>query len=163
MTLNIRLKELDFFKNCFKWMGGTAALLAGFAYGEISTPMYTQIDNLMVTRLGYEMSITIVMGLGLIIIVQSSFCNIFGSGLALRGSQGSNSVDMAVRTMGYEFNQCLMMYLTQLLVFMISLFFKVIILHSFSIAMAINVINAIFCVTFVIKAHSIFQTLHVEN
>lgn len=85
MTLSIRIKELELHKDNFKLMGITSALIAGFAYGEISTPTWNQYDNTLVMRLAYLAATTASMGLGLIIIVISSFSAIFGVGLALRG------------------------------------------------------------------------------
>jgi len=65
----------------------------------------------MFIRFGYLSTTTLAMGLGLITIVISSFCNIFGPGLALRGNQGYSSVDLAVKTMSSEFNRCLTFFI----------------------------------------------------
>jgi hypothetical protein len=62
-------------------------------------------------RFGFLALTTASMGLGLIIIVLSSFCNIFGPGLALRGDKGSTSVALAVNIMQQEFNLCMQFFL----------------------------------------------------
>ena len=163
MTLNIRLKELEQLKNCFKWMGTTSGILSGFTYGAVSISTYDMKEKLFLIKFGYLACTTAVMGLGLITIVISSFCNIFGPGLALRGDKGYSSVDLAVRTMQREFNMCLLFYIAQLFIFLVSLFFKTFLLHNWTIALPLNIIIGVFVLIFALKGYSIFSKLFVGD
>ena len=138
-------------------------MLAGFAYHEISTPTYNQTDNAMTVRFAYLAATTTTMGLGLIIVVISSLSTIFGAGLALRGNKGSNSVDLAVKTMEEEFNISLKFFIMQLTIFFTSLFFKSVILLRFSLALAVNGILLVFLVLFIKKGYQIFDLLYVPD
>ena len=163
ITLNIREKEIEQYQNCFKTMAGTSALLSGFAYGAISTPTYNQTDNLFIIKFGYLASITAAMGIGLIIIVISSFCSIFGAGLALRGNKGADSVHQAVKVMGQYFNLNLGFFMMQLLLFQVSLIFMMIILYPWPMAFGIDVILVLFLLFFLYKALDIFNKLHFRD
>lgn len=109
--MNIRLKELEMFRNCFTLMGSLSAMLAGFSYSEISVPTYNQTDNTLIVRFFYLAGSVSTLSFGLIIILISSFSNIFGTGLALRGNQGANSVSHAVKTIEGEFTLCLRFFI----------------------------------------------------
>ena len=88
ITLQIRLKELEQFKNCFATMSSTAALLAGFCYGAMSVDTWSA-KTPEVIKGGYMITTTASMSFGLMTIVTSVFCGMLGPGLALRGHKGA--------------------------------------------------------------------------
>ena len=162
ITLQVRLKELDQFKNCFVTMATTSALLSGFSYGSMSTTTWsTKAPELL--KIAYMIMTTTSMAFGLLTILTSSFCSMLGPGLALRGTQGHESINKAVDTMRDEFNQTLKYFLITLLTFQVSVFFKMFLVYRISIALSINAILVVFLIYFIKKGLYIFDILHVED
>ena len=71
-----------------------------------------------------------------------------GPGLALRGGEGAASMHKAVDTMAREANFCFKFFLAQLIFFYMSCFSVMWVLYPKSVAMAANVVLAIFMILF---------------
>ena len=160
ITLQIRLKELEQFKNCFATMSSTAALLAGFCYGAMSVDTWSA-KTPEVIKGGYMITTTASMSFGLMTIVTSVFCGMLGPGLALRGHKGADSVHQAVNTMRDEFRNTLNYFIAQLTIFQVSLLFKCFLLFKFSIAFGLAMIQFCFLIAFAVLGNRIFVKLYV--
>ena len=159
-TLEIRYKELDFWKNTFTTMAGQSAMLTGFAYGGLS--LDSEKKSWLI-NFGYLGCTTSAMGFGLLTIVIASLCGMLGPGLALRGPEGPSSVHKAVDTMKDESVLCFIFFMCQLLFFHLSSFLLMWMLYPTNVAVIVNVVLAIFLVMFVYNGVTIFSKLHVSS
>ena len=72
-----------------------------------------------------------------------------GPGLALRGSDGANSMHKAVESMKNESRNCFTFFMLQLLSFHCSSFLLMWVLYSKTVAIIINIILGVFLVIFI--------------
>ena len=97
-------------------MATTSALLSGFSYGAMSTTTWNSKKPELL-KVAYMACTTASMAFGLLTIITSSFCSMLGPGLALRGSDGHQSINLAVDTMRDEFNSTLRYFVIMLVTF----------------------------------------------
>ena len=97
-------------------MATTSALLSGFSYGSMSTTTWNSKKPELL-KIAYMIMTTASMAFGLLTIITSSFCSMLGPGLALRGRDGHESINLAVDTMKEEFNETLKYFVIMLLTF----------------------------------------------
>ena len=86
-----------------------------------------------------------------------------GPGLALRGSEGAESVHKAVKNMKDESRQCFIFFILQLFFFHMSSFLLMWVLYSRWVATIINGILGIFLVIFIHNGRDIYDKLHVTD
>eukprot|EP00933_Yihiella_yeosuensis_P060353 TRINITY_DN6288_c3_g1_i1.p1 TRINITY_DN6288_c3_g1~~TRINITY_DN6288_c3_g1_i1.p1 ORF type:complete len:229 (-),score=35.74 TRINITY_DN6288_c3_g1_i1:151-837(-) len=100
---DVRQKELDFYTNNYWIWGGTAVIMAGFAFGELTEeiPEGTN-DILAMSYLGFT---AICLSLDLCIITWTVLICIWGPGMALRGPDGMKSFHDAVDFLKNEQSQ----------------------------------------------------------
>ena len=80
-----------------------------------------------------------------------------GPGLALRGSDGANSMHKAVESIKTESRNCFTFFMLQLLSFHCSSFLLMWVLYSRTVALIINVILGIFLVLFIHQGLEIYN------
>mmetsp|Transcript_3083 Transcript_3083/g.5437 ORF Transcript_3083/g.5437 Transcript_3083/m.5437 type:complete len:336 (+) Transcript_3083:146-1153(+) len=88
-SMEIRNKELLFFNQNNAALATQAALLAGFSYSGLSITVAGDGNRATVLRLLYYFFTTCALGFELLTLINATFCNMFGPGLALRGPDGS--------------------------------------------------------------------------
>lgn len=86
-----------------------------------------------------------------------------GPGLALRGSDGANSMHKAVESMKAESHVCFNFFLLQLLSFHCSSFLLMWVLYTKTVAIVINCILAVFLLAFIHNGFEIYNELHVKD
>ena len=86
-----------------------------------------------------------------------------GPGLALRGSDGANSMHKAVESMKHESRNCFTFFMLQLLSFHLSSFLLMWVLYSRGVAIVINVILGAFLLMFIKQGLEIYNELHVKD
>ena len=103
------------------------------------------------------------MGFGLMTIILSSLAGILGPGLALRGSEGAQSVHKAVETMKEESVFVFNFFVAQLLFFHLSSFLLMWVLYKPTVAIVVTVVLAIFLILFIVNGVDIFNKLHLSD
>mmetsp|Transcript_95470 Transcript_95470/g.269823 ORF Transcript_95470/g.269823 Transcript_95470/m.269823 type:complete len:268 (+) Transcript_95470:147-950(+) len=106
--IEIRQLEVDWYCGNYSTITGQAAMLAGFAFTQLTTPMPSDYEPPFALEFGYLFLTCTAIGLQLSAIILSTFLCVWGPSLALRGSGGARDLHRAV--------DCLRDY--QLLVFM---------------------------------------------
>ncbi len=86
-----------------------------------------------------------------------------GPGLALRGSDGANSMHKAVDGMRYESKSCFHFFMLQLFFFHISSFLLMWVLYERKVAIVINFILLIFLIAFIKNGYDIYDNLAVVD
>mmetsp|Transcript_21833 Transcript_21833/g.51743 ORF Transcript_21833/g.51743 Transcript_21833/m.51743 type:complete len:188 (-) Transcript_21833:81-644(-) len=116
--LKIRDKELQFYVgNCIA-MGTQSAVLAGFAYnGIIQVDIPDGANDWL--RGAWLVTSCCAMGFEMICLVSTSFCVMFGPGLALRGPDGS--MHLAVDGLMLEYRRAALFYGAGMSMFFLSL------------------------------------------
>lgn len=79
---------------------GAAALLAGFSFSQITTALPDSVSYTL--EASYLLVAALALGLELCVIVTTTFCCMWGPGLALRGPDGTRSVHAAVESLKSE-------------------------------------------------------------
>ena len=103
------------------------------------------------------------MAFGLLCITVAALCSMLGPGLALRGGNGAESMNLAVENMRSESAKCFTFFILQLLFFHLSSFLLMWTLYSKTVAIFINVILAVFLFLFVRNGVDIYTKLHVSD
>ena len=112
---------------------------------------------------GYLSFTTMAMSFGLLCITISTFCQMFGPGLALRGKDGPESVHKAVDNMKNESKICFKFFIAQLLCFHCSSFLLMWLFYTTMTAIVTNIVLMIFLVAFVKTGYEIFEELYIED
>ena len=144
-------------------MAGQSAMLAGFCYSGISLSKADDLKFSSFVSFGYLASTTAGMGFGLLTIVVAALCSMLGPGLALRGSEGAQSMHKAVETMKDESIGCFYYFIGQLLFFHISSFLLMWVLYKPVVAIFVNVVLGIFLLIFIKSGQEIYMRLYIDE
>ncbi|KAF8822103.1 hypothetical protein IE077_001045 [Cardiosporidium cionae] len=98
--VEIRQLELDWYTNNYWTLSQQGALLAGFAFAQMSTTLPESTSFLLESA--YLVCVTVSMGMQLCVVVITTLCCMWGPGLALRGPHGTRSVNDAVDNLRME-------------------------------------------------------------
>eukprot|EP00741_Cyanophora_paradoxa_P006102 tig00000983_g5917.t1 len=88
-SIQIREKELAFFNTSMGSIATTCALLAGFSYANMQVHFEDNTIISQILKILYLTTTTLSMALNLLTVSNATFTIIFGTGLALRGPDGS--------------------------------------------------------------------------
>lgn len=94
--VEIRQMEVDWYCNNYSMMTGQAAMLAGFAFTQLSTPVPSDHPPAFVVEFLYLFLTCASIGLELSAIVLAAFLSVWGPSLALRGKNGVHDLHKAV-------------------------------------------------------------------
>lgn len=81
--VEIRQLELNWYTNNLWTLSQQSALLAGFAFGHLMAPLPDQVPFFM--ECSYLCCTVSALGFHLCVLVNTTFCCVWGPGLALRG------------------------------------------------------------------------------
>lgn len=95
-----------------------AALLAGFAFSQITTALPSDVSFAL--EASYLLLAALSLGMQLCVIVTTTFCCMWGPGLALRGPDGVRSVNAAVESLKAEQGTVFFMFVAGLSCFFTS-------------------------------------------
>lgn len=90
----ILFRELDFYNTAFASLSTAAALLAGFAFSGLALALDESVTGLSATL---ALLCVITTAINLVALCAATFAAIFSVRLALRGTQGEDNVEQAVR------------------------------------------------------------------
>jgi hypothetical protein len=144
-AIKLREYELAYFADNLRTIAGSATMFGGFAYGALTreTPQYQGVLGAVITAT-YLSSAGATFAFNLLAVFLSTYCNIFGPGLALRGPEGS--MDLAVEGMSYYKDRAFIFYRIGMGTFVFTA-----ILYSyltFPYFFSIPVITALVCISF---------------
>jgi len=94
--VEIRQMEVEWYCNNYSMMTGQAAMLAGFAFTQLSTPVPSDHPPSFQIEFWYLFLTCASIGLELSAIVLSAFLSVWGPSLALRGKHGIHDLHRAV-------------------------------------------------------------------
>lgn len=94
--VEIRKLEVDWYCNNYSMMTGQAAMLAGFAFSQLSTPVPTDHPPMFLVEFWYLFLTCVCIGVELTAIVLAAFLSVWGPSLALRGKHGVHDLHKAV-------------------------------------------------------------------
>ncbi|KAL8434892.1 hypothetical protein Efla_000703 [Eimeria flavescens] len=113
--VEIRQLELDWYTNNYWTLSQQAALLAGFAFSQITTALPSDVSFAL--EGSYLLLAALSLGMQLCVIVTTTFCCMWGPGLALRGPDGVRSVNAAVENLKAEQGPVFFMFVAGLTCF----------------------------------------------
>lgn len=94
--VEIRQMEVDWYCGCYSTMTGQAAMLAGFAFTQLTTPMPEDPEPGLQLQFSYLFLTCMAIGLELSAIILSAFLSVWAPSLALRGKGGASDLHRAV-------------------------------------------------------------------
>jgi len=94
--IEIRQLEVDWYCGNYSTIAGQAAMLAGFAFTQLTTPMPEDYVPPLILEFGYLFLTCMAVGLELSAIMLSTFLTVWGPSLALRGRRGVADLHRAV-------------------------------------------------------------------
>lgn len=96
MQVEIRQMELDWYCSNYAAMMSQAAMLAGFAFGQLTTSMPLDHPPPFLLEFSYLLLTCVVVGLELTAIILSTALAVWGPSLALRGVGGARDMHRAI-------------------------------------------------------------------
>jgi hypothetical protein len=114
----ILFRELDFYNTAFASLSTAAALLAGFAFSGLALALEEEADAL---RAALALLCVITTAINLVALCAATFAAIFSVRLALRGTQGEDNVEQAVRQAREEYKLVLRIFVAGIVFFFVSL------------------------------------------
>ncbi|CAD7932166.1 unnamed protein product [Amoebophrya sp. A120] len=126
--IDLRQLELDWYCSNYDTMAVSSTMLAGFAYDQLTNSVPAKTTSLQMEFV-YVVFTAVSLGLALSIAVTCIFSVIFGKSLALRGSLGATSVNIAVDNLRNEQKVLYLQFVACLLCYLISHVLQVVILH----------------------------------
>mmetsp|Transcript_14488 Transcript_14488/g.43380 ORF Transcript_14488/g.43380 Transcript_14488/m.43380 type:complete len:239 (-) Transcript_14488:8-724(-) len=94
--VEIRQLELDWYTGCYSTITGQAAMLAGFAFSQLTTPMPEDPEPPLSLQFWYLFLTCMAIGLELSAIILSAYLSVWAPSLALRGKGGAADLHKAV-------------------------------------------------------------------
>jgi hypothetical protein len=91
---DVRQAELDYYLNNYWTWGGTATIMGGFVFAQLTNPVPADTNKLL--EAAYLVSTTACMGLNLCVITWTVLCCVWGPGMALRGPEGMESFNKVI-------------------------------------------------------------------
>jgi len=86
---DVRQAELDYYINNYWTWGGTATIMGGFVFAQLTNPVPENTNKLL--EAAYLISTTACVGLNLCVITWTVLCCIWAPGMALRGPEAIES------------------------------------------------------------------------
>lgn len=94
--VEIRQLEIDWYCTNYSTITGQAAMLAGFAFSQLTTPIPKHHAPGFTLELSYMFLTCATIGFELSAIIASTFLSVWGPGLALRGQHGTQDAHKAI-------------------------------------------------------------------
>lgn len=91
---DVRQAELDYYINNYWTWGGTATIMGGFVFAQLTNPVPENTNKIL--ECAYLVSTTACMGLNLCVITWTVLCCVWGPGMALRGPEGMESFNKVI-------------------------------------------------------------------
>eukprot|EP00415_Alexandrium_ostenfeldii_P001388 UN1388 len=111
----VRQRELDFYTGNYWTWGGTAAVMAGFVFSQLTNPVPEGTNFYLETA--YLVFTSLCLGLDLCIITWTVLCCIWGPGLALRGPDGMKSFHATVDFLRTEQQEIFLVFTASVLAY----------------------------------------------
>eukprot|EP00931_Biecheleriopsis_adriatica_P123965 TRINITY_DN99033_c0_g1_i1.p1 TRINITY_DN99033_c0_g1~~TRINITY_DN99033_c0_g1_i1.p1 ORF type:complete len:212 (+),score=53.61 TRINITY_DN99033_c0_g1_i1:105-740(+) len=160
-AVEVRLQELSWYSSNYDTMAAQSAMLAGFAFAQISSP--PPVGTNFELMAAYVSLTAACLGFNLCVCMSCTFCCIFGKGLALRGDSGARSVHLAVDNMHKEQNFIFTQFLLGILTFLISDVIKMWIIFRPRVALTVSIPLCIFVVAMVYYVVTLVSQLHLSD
>eukprot|EP00743_Colponemidia_sp_Colp-15_P005404 GILK01005809.1.p1 GENE.GILK01005809.1~~GILK01005809.1.p1 ORF type:complete len:218 (+),score=17.39 GILK01005809.1:67-720(+) len=162
--LEVRAKELDYYTSNYNAISTMASLIAGFAFSALTIPIPdTTEDPHVFLRLTSLVSTACAMGFELIAVTIATFCTMFGPGLALRGSQGPDSIHKAVEELKDHMNVTMTFFLLGILAMFTGIVSLSWLTQSFASGLIVTFVMATFVFMLIRYGSKIFYSLRVDN
>eukprot|EP00392_Amoebophrya_sp_AT5.2_P012905 g13012.t1 len=126
--IDLRGMELDWYCSNYDTMAVSSTMLAGFAYDQLTTPIPASTS--WAAELSYVLLTAVSLGLSLSVAVTCIFSVVFGKSLALRGSLGAPSVNIAVDNLRNEQKILYLQFVACLLSYLVSHLLEITIMQS---------------------------------
>lgn len=97
--VGVRQLEVDWYCSNYGMITGQAAMLAGFAFGQLTTPMPETHGPSFPLECSYLLLTCLTIGLELSAIIMSTFLSVWAPYLALRGPNGTADLHTAVNVL----------------------------------------------------------------
>lgn len=154
--VEIRQKEMDWYTSNFGTIISQAAMLAGFAFSQLMTPMPTKHAPSVSTQFSYLTLTSVAIGFELVVIICCTYLVVWGPGLALRGQAGSSDLHAAISVMRDFQQPFFFFFIVGWVAYFVSSMFQLWIYYEHAIAGTVLIAYAVFL--FAIVYYSVYLT-----
>jgi len=161
--IEIRQLEVDWYCGNYSTIAGQAAMLAGFAFSQLTTPMPEDYVPPLILEFGYLFLTCMAVGLELSAIMLSTFLTVWGPSLALRGRRGVADLHRSVDCLrDYQF-LTFSYFMIGWILFFISNILQVWIYFKRRVALVVSVPMSLFIVAIVWYSYDITRELRLQT
>lgn len=161
--VEIRQLEVDWYCGNYSAMMSQAAMLAGFAYGQLTTGMPEDRETPFWLEFLYLFLTCIVIGLELSAIILSTALSVWGPSLALRGQAGSADLHRAVDCLRDYQEHVFAYFMVGWILYFISAILQVWIFFERNIATVVTLPFAVCCLAILYYSITITANLRVSE
>mmetsp|Transcript_60198 Transcript_60198/g.186301 ORF Transcript_60198/g.186301 Transcript_60198/m.186301 type:complete len:270 (+) Transcript_60198:133-942(+) len=161
--VEIRQLEVDWYCGNYSTITGQAAMLAGFAFTQLTTPMPDDYEPPFMLEFTYLFLTCAAIGLELSAIILSTFLSVWGPSLALRGQGGTSDLHRAVDCLrDYQF-LVFLYFMIGWVIFFVSSLLQVWIYFKRRVAVVVSVPLSLFIVAVVWYSFDITSQLRLDD
>jgi len=161
--VEIRQMEVDWYCENYSMMTGQAAMLAGFAFTQLSTPVPSDHPPPFMVEFWYLFLTCTSIGLELSAIVLSAFLSVWGPSLALRGKNGLHDLHKAVDCLRDYQNLVFFYFLAGWILFFLSAILQVWVYFKAKVALVVSFPLCCFVVLIVFYIAILTQKLRLDD
>jgi len=161
--ISIRQMEVDWYCNNYGMITGQAAMLAGFAFGQLTTPMPETHGPSFILECSYLFATCFTIGLELSAIIMSTFLSVWAPYLALRGSNGTADLHKAVDCLRDYQLLVFSYFVVGWVVFFVSSILQLWIYFRRRVALVVTAPMAVFVILILYYIHAISMSLGVDQ
>eukprot|EP00397_Hematodinium_sp_SG-2012_P056841 GEMP01070554.1.p1 GENE.GEMP01070554.1~~GEMP01070554.1.p1 ORF type:complete len:252 (+),score=32.57 GEMP01070554.1:40-756(+) len=137
--VKIRMMEMDWYTSNYGTITGQAAMLAGFAFSQLTTEIPKNHPPSFITEWWYMVLTSTVIGLELTTIIVCTYLSVWGPGLALRGTHGAADMHKAVDVLRNYQPLVFCSFVSGWLAYFVSAIFQVWIYYRHSVARVVAI------------------------
>jgi len=161
--IEVRQLEIDWYCDNYSTINVQAAMLAGFAFAQITTPMPEEPAPALMLEFAYLFLTCTALGLELSAIVLSTFLSVWAPSLALRGKEGTMDLHKAVLCLHEYQNLIFLYFIVGWLLFFISSICQVWIYFRRRVAIVVTFPLSLFVVAILYYTFSIMNSLRLDD
>jgi len=161
--VEVRQLEIDWYCNNYSTINVQAAMLAGFAFAQITTPMPEEPAPPLMLEFGYLFLTCTALGLELGAIILSTFLSVWAPSLALRGKEGTMDLHKAVTVLHEYQNLIFLYFIVGWLLFFVSNICQVWIYFRRRVAVVVTFPLSLFVLAILYYTCTIMQGLRLDD
>lgn len=161
--IEVRQLEVDWYCGNYATLTGQAAMLAGFAFGQLTTPIPENHPPPYIVEWLYLFLTCMCIGLELSVVLICTSLTVWGPGMALRGPNGTADLHRAVDTLKDYQSLVFVYFITGWFVFFVSAILQVWIYFKHRVAIVVTIPFVIYTFLILYYSFDITMKMRISN